>query len=150
MKKDVWLSIFSTQQFEDCDEEQVDLVTAATLYRRGGKYYVSYEESELTGLTGTKTTVKLDGKNVSLIRTGTYPSQMIFAENQRHVGLYQTPVGTSMTIATHTSRVENTVGENGGALILDYTIEVDNSVMGEHHFELHVTTEPATGAVAQQ
>lgn len=142
MKKDVWLSISSTQQFEDCDEEQIDLVTAATLYHRAGKYYIIYEESELTGLTGTKTTVKLDGKSVSLIRTGAYPSHMLFAEDQRHVGLYQTPVGTGMTIATHASRVYNTVGEDGGELIIDYTVEVDNSVMGQHHFEMTVTTEP--------
>ena len=53
MKKDVWLSISSKQQFADCDEERIDLVTAATLYERGGKYYIAYEESELTGLEGT-------------------------------------------------------------------------------------------------
>lgn len=147
MKKDVWLSISSTQQFEDCDEEQIDLVTAAKLYERGGKYYITYDESELTGLTGTKTTVKLDGKTVALIRTGTYPSHMLFAEDQRHVGLYQTPVGTAMTIATHTSHVRNTVGADGGDLVIDYTVEVDHSVMGEHHFEMYVTTEPMEGAV---
>ena len=59
MKKDVWLTIRSRQQFEGCDEERVNLETAATLYERGGKYYIAYEESELTGLEGTKTTVKL-------------------------------------------------------------------------------------------
>ena len=31
MKKDVWLSISSRQHFGDCDEEQIELVTAATL-----------------------------------------------------------------------------------------------------------------------
>ena len=49
MKKDVWLTIRSRQQFEGCDEERVNLETAATLYERGGKYYIAYEESELTG-----------------------------------------------------------------------------------------------------
>ena len=62
MKKDVWLTISSQQQFAGCDEENIDLQTAATLYERGGKYYIAYEESELTGLEGSKTTVKLDGK----------------------------------------------------------------------------------------
>ena len=65
MKKDVWLTISSQQQFAGCDEENIDLQTAATLYERGGKYYIAYEESELTGLEGTKTTVKLDGKTVA-------------------------------------------------------------------------------------
>lgn len=143
MKKDVWLSISSKQQFTGCDEEQIDLVTAATLYERGGKYYIAYEESELTGLEGTRTTVKLDGKSVALIRTGAYPSHMLFAEDERHVGLYQTPVGSEMTIATHTSCVRNTVDEDGGKLVIDYTVEVDHSLMGEHHFEMVVSTQPA-------
>ncbi|MDO4270855.1 MAG: DUF1934 domain-containing protein [Eubacteriales bacterium] len=147
MKKNVWLSISSTQQFADCDEEQIDLVTAAVLYERGGKYYIAYDESELTGLEGTRTTLKLDGKTVSLIRTGAYPSHMLFAEDERHVGLYQTPVGEGVAIATHTSHIRNTVGEKGGELVIDYTVEVDNSVMGEHHFEMYVTTEPIDGAV---
>lgn len=98
MKKDVWLTIRSRQQFEGCDEERVNLETAATLYERGGKYYIAYEESELTGLEGTKTTVKLDGKTVTLIRTGTFPSHMLFSEDERHIGLYQTPIGQDMTI----------------------------------------------------
>ena len=142
MKKDVWLSIFSTQQFVGCEEEQIDLVTAATLYERGGKYYITYEESELTGLQGTHTTVKLDGKTVALIRTGTYPSHMLFSEDERHVGLYQTPAGVELAIATHTSQIRSTVGENGGELVIDYTVEIDNSVMGEHHFEMIVSTTP--------
>ena len=93
MKKDVWLTIRSRQHFAGCDEERVNLETAATLYERGGKYYIAYEESELTGLEGTKTTVKLDGKTVTLIRTGTFPSHMVCSEDERHIGLYQTPIG---------------------------------------------------------
>ena len=50
MKKDVWLTIRSRQHFAGCDEERVNLETAATLYERGGTYYIAYEESELTGL----------------------------------------------------------------------------------------------------
>ena len=51
-------------------------------------------------------------------------------------------MGSEMAIATHTSRVHNTIGENGGHLIIDYTVEVDNSLMGEHHFEMTVSTKP--------
>ena len=93
MKKNVLLSISSTQQFEDCEPEHIDLVTEAVLYERNGKYYITYEESELTGLAGTRTMVKLDGASVSIVRTGTYPSELLFAEGQRHVGLYQTEGG---------------------------------------------------------
>lgn len=138
MKKDVMVAIRSTQHFEGCDPEQVDLVTCALLYERGGKYYIVYDESELTGLQGTRTTVKLDDTTVLMRRVGTHPSQMLFMENRRHVGLYDTGYG-SMTVATHTSRIHNTIGENGGHLALDYTVEVDNALAGRHHFEMIVT-----------
>lgn len=142
IKKDVWLSIHSTQHFEGCEEEEVNLVTAARLYRRNGKYYVVYDESELTGLEGTRTTLKLDGKNISMIRTGTYPSEMLFLEHQRHIGLYHTAYGVSVTITTHTSRVHNTIAEDGGELVIDYTVEVDHNLTGRHHLEMTVATQP--------
>ena len=46
------------------------------------------------------------------------------------------------TIATHTSRIQNTIGEGGGALVIDYTVEIDHSVAGSHHFEMTVATQP--------
>ena len=52
MKKDVWLTISSQQQFAGCDEENIDLQTAATLYERGGKYYIAYEVCVVWGLDG--------------------------------------------------------------------------------------------------
>lgn len=142
IKKDVWLSIHSVQLFEGCEQEEVELMTQARLYYRNGKYYIAYEESKLTGLEGTRTTLKIDDKSVSMIRTGTCPSEMIFLENQRHVGLYQTPFGPSLTISTHTSHIHNTITEHGGQLIIDYTIEVDQNLAGRHHFELVVSTQP--------
>lgn len=144
MKKDVWVSVHSVQHFDGCEPEEINLVTGARLYRRGGKYYISYEETELTGLEGTRTTVKLDGDFVSLIRAGTYPSQMMFQRNKRHVGLYHTPAGTSVTVALHTSNIQNTIGEDGGELQIDYTLEMDNSLMGSHHLEMRVETEGVT------
>lgn len=135
MKKDALLSIRSTQRFEGCDEEKIDLITQARFYKRGGKFYISYEESELTGLLGTRTTVKIDGDTVTMMRTGTYPSEMIFGKNQRHVGLYHTEFG-EMTISTHTNQLRNTIGEYGGELEIDYTVEVDQSMIGNHHFRM--------------
>lgn len=135
MKKDILLSISATQHFEGGEEEHIDLMTEAQLYERGGKYYICYDESELTGLGGTRTTVKLDGATVSMIRTGKYPSELLFAKDQRHVGLYETDYGT-LTISTHTGRLQNSIGADGGELSIEYTIEVDNSLVGRHSFRI--------------
>ncbi len=141
MKKEVWLSITSTQRFEGCDVDKVDLVTAAKLYQRRGKYYIVYDESELTGMEGSRTTVRLGGNEAAVVRTGSCPSELLFAENERHVGLYQTPYG-AMTISTHTSHLKNTVSMDGGHLVIDYTLEVDHSLVGENHLEMTVAELP--------
>lgn len=138
MKKQVLAAINSVQIVDGYVGDQINLVTCASLYRRAGKYYISYEESELTGMEGTATTIKIDGKNVFMMRTGKYPSRMLFVEGERHVGVYPTEYGT-MTIATYTTRVVNSMTDHGGALQLDYTIEVDNMVNSENHLELLVT-----------
>lgn len=137
MKKDCLVTINSTQRFEDCPKEQMSLVTCATLYEKKGKFYISYDESALTGMEGTHTTVKLDGKQVTLLRTGTYPTQMHFCENQRQVGLYQTAVG-AMTISVFAERVDNRIGQSGGQLTISYTVTLDHSMVGEHFFEMTV------------
>lgn len=137
LKKDVIISIRSRQDFAGCEPDQIDLVTAGRLYHRAGKYYISYEESELTGMEGTRTTLKLEGRKITMTRVGTHPSQMLFDEHKRHVGLYHTGVG-ALTISTHTSRVVNTVGEEGGEISIDYTIEIDSNLAGTNRFEMEI------------
>ena len=138
LKKDVIITIASRQNFDGCEPDRIDLITAGRLYRRNGKYFISYEESELTGMEGTRTTLKLEDRQITMTRTGTHPAQMLFAEHKKHVGLYQTEIGT-MTVATHTSHLVNTIGENGGSLAIDYTVEIDSNLAGTHRFEMAVT-----------
>lgn len=138
MKKDVILKILSSQQFVNCDVENVDLTTQASFYQKNGKYYISYDESEVTGLGNTKTTLKVDGNNATMIRTGEYAAQMKFIEHKKAVGLYETITGP-MTISTYTSRVENNITQDGGTFSVEYTIELENSLVGEHAFEMIVT-----------
>ncbi len=137
VKKDALIEINSTQCYEGAEPEEINLVTQGKLYRKNGKYYIAYEESELTGLEDTKTVVKIAEGDVFMTRTGKYPSEMLFSENKRHVGLYHTGYG-ALEIATHTSRIVNGVNENGGILQLDYTVEIDHNVAGYNHFELAV------------
>ena len=63
---------------------------------------------------------------------------MLFAEHKRHVGLYQTDVG-SLAVSTHTSQLINDIGENGGKLSIDYTVEIDSNLAVTHRFEMAVT-----------
>ena len=134
----VVLTITGSQRFGTDEPEKTSLVTEGTLEREGDILLLSYEESELTGMEGTRTTLKLEDRQVTMTRTGTHPAQMLFAEHKRHVGLYQTDVG-SLAVSTHTSQLINDIGENGGKLSIDYTVEIDSNLAGTHRFEMAVT-----------
>lgn len=137
IKKDVVITIVSRQNFDGCEPDQIDLITTGRLYGRNGKFYISYDESELTGMEGSRTTLKIEPKQITMTRTGTYPSQMRFAEHERQVGLYQTELG-EVAVSTHTSQLTSSIDENGGALAIDYTVEIDASLAGAHRFEMSV------------
>ena len=57
MKKDVIITIRGLNDFEDAEKDSIELVTSGRYYEKNGSYYVSYEESALTGLGKTTTTL---------------------------------------------------------------------------------------------
>lgn len=143
LKKIVWIAIDSEQSYEGAEPEHISMVCAGTLYFRKGVYYISYEESELTGLENTRTMIKIEPEQVTMTRTGDYPSQMLFIENQRHVGLYQTGYG-ALELAIHTAKIENQMDKNGGFLSLEYTVELDHHVAGYNRFSIEIREKEET------
>ncbi len=142
MRDNVIISIKGKQLYEENAPEEMELVTAGHLARddRGG-YTISYQESELTGLEGTTTVLRINGPRVTLVREGSINSQMVFEEGCRHLSMYETPYG-SLSVGVNTRRMKNTVGESGGDLEIDYAIEIDNLVAGRNLFRMNVRKTP--------
>ena len=137
MRKDVIIQINGCPKYDDADGEVIELKTAGRLYRKNGSYYIMYKESELTGMEGITTTLKVEDKRVTLMRNGMYPTQMIFEKGQRHFGIYNTEFG-SLTIAVSARDVRNSMTDSGGDLFIDYSIEVDHVLTGENLFNIEV------------
>ena len=118
--------------------DEMELVTEGRLTANSaGGYTVSYEESEITGLEGTTTVLRVEGPRVTLLREGTVNSQMVFEEGRRHLSMYETPYG-SLSVGVNTRRMKNTLGENGGDLEIDYALEIDNLLAGRTLFRMSV------------
>jgi uncharacterized beta-barrel protein YwiB (DUF1934 family) len=137
MDKDVVISIYGLQEGEDGPPGTITLVTRGQLARREGRYVVSYEESELTGLKGTHTTLSVDDDRVALTRTGLYPSQMVFEKGRRHTSLYHTDYG-DMLVGLSTQSIHNDIGPEGGSLLVRYAVEIDHSLAGMNHLKIDV------------
>lgn len=142
MSDNVIISIKGKQVNENGPDE-MELVTAGRLVRdEQGGFTVSYQESELTGLEGTTTVVRINGSRVTLLREGTVNSQMVFEEGRKHLSMYETPYG-SLSVGINTRRMRSTVGETGGDLEIDYAIEIDNLLAGQNFFRMTVREDPA-------
>ena len=123
MEKDVVISIKGMQKYEDADPDVIELVTAGRLMRDDAGYTLTYQESELTGLEGTLTTIQVEaeGELVTLMRVGEVNAQMVFQEGRRHLSMYNTPYG-AMAIGVNTRHLLADLNDQGGDIEIDYAI----------------------------
>ena len=139
MEKNVVISIKGMQKYEDADPDIVELVTEGRLMRDGSGYTLSYQESELTGLEGTLTTIQVEqeGEQVTLMRVGEVNAQMVFQEGRRHLSMYNTPYG-AMAIGVNTRHLLADLNDQGGDIEIDYAIEIDHAIAGRNIFRIKI------------
>jgi len=147
MEKNVVISIKGMQKYEGVDPDVVELVTEGRMQRLGSGYMISYEESEVTGLGSTLTTIQVEGERGTMMRMGAVNSQMVFQEGRRHLSMYNTPYG-AMAIGVNTHHLLAEVDDKGGDIEIDYAIEVDHAMAGRNIFKINV--KEAEGASLKQ
>ncbi len=144
MEKEVIISIRGMQEYEQTDQDSIELITSGRLSRlAAGDYILRYEESELTGLEGTSTSFLIQPRRVTLTREGQVNSQMVFEEGRKHLSLYDTPYG-AMEVGVSAKQIHSTIGDQGGVLEIDYAIEIDHAVAGQSLFHIEVRETPKT------
>lgn len=137
MTKQVMISIVSKQDHLDGKPDQITLMTEGTLTADAGRYELRYEETEVTGMAGTTTVILIEGERVTLMRMGEICSQMVFEQGRRHHSVYSTPYG-NLEVGVSTRSLSNSIGENGGRLDIDYSMELDHALAGYHAFRISV------------
>lgn len=137
MKQPVILSIRGKQSYPGQDPEVIELVTQGTMEAGLDGWDISYEESDLTGLTGTTTTFTVEPGCITLTRKGPLSSQMVFREGVYHESLYQMAFG-AMMISVCASKVDYRITDRGGTIDLVYAIEIENTAAGtiEYHLDI--------------
>ena len=147
MEKNVVISVKGMQKYENVAPDVVELVTEGKLSRAGSTYTITYEESEVTGMEGTVTTILVEGEQVTMMRLGEFSAQMVFQEGRRHLSMYNTPYGT-MEIGVNTHHLLAEIDDQGGDIEVDYAIEVDHALAGRNIFKINV--KEASGASLKQ
>lgn len=135
--KDVMISIIGIQDDPSGTTDKVELVTAGQYGFEDGEARFTYEESELTGLDGTRTTFTISPMGVVLRREGSLNTEMVFQAGKKNYFLYETPFG-SATMGVDTRRIDTCFREQGGDLRLDYDIDFNHTPMGRNKFLINV------------
>ncbi len=136
--KDVIISITGVQNFAEGTDDSVELVTDGKYCYKNGSGELSYQESELTGMKGTKTSFLFSPEEVVLSREGTLTSKMVFREGMKNTFLYDTPFG-SATMGLDTHRILSSLGPRGGDMEIDYIVDLDHAVVGRNKFKINVS-----------
>ena len=133
----VVLSIRGEQYYDKVDPDETELMTEGTMTVLEDGFLLTYEETELTGMEGTRTTLRIKPDYVKLVRTGLYPSELVFELGKRHLSLYHTEFG-DLSIVVSTQSIHSTLTDDGGELDVQYAVEVANTPVGINHLNLNI------------
>lgn len=136
--KEVMVKITTNQVNEQGEEDIMEFVTEAKLYKRGEAVYLIYEETELSGFPGAGRGSSASRMRCSeTVREGAgIGNEIRFERGRRYSGLYDTPFG-AIELEVLTNRLENNLTEGGGNLDIDYSISLKGLMEG--HNQLSIT-----------
>ncbi len=89
--KPVKIRIISSVKDENGRQQPSEQICFGRMTEKNGTNYVFYEESEVTGLEGTKTTIKWNDERIIILRSGTLDHRQEFCQGLVDKSLYQTP-----------------------------------------------------------
>jgi uncharacterized beta-barrel protein YwiB (DUF1934 family) len=141
MERKVWLSIVG-QSGDDPDHiDKMEFVTEGNIYREQGASCLTYDESDVSGMPGTKTTVKVakDEGKVSVIRLGSVNSIMEFEAGKRLQTMYKTPYGNiPMGVFTKGLQVDYDDQMEPVKINLDYAVDLEGFGDSDHSLNIEV------------
>lgn len=138
MEKKVMISICGLQSRENEEDETVEFMTEGTLTQsEGDQITLCYDESELLGESGVVTTLSVWPNRAEMTRTGPVSAHMIFEEDRRYLGCYETPYGT-ISLGITAESVKNQLVRSGD-LEIRYRMDMDYRILSSHCLKIRVT-----------
>ncbi len=119
--------------------DKFELETSGKFCKKDDKFYIMYEETELTGFKNTSTTVKITSNEVLLRRHGDFESRMEFVMGQKRLCRYNTPYGP-IPVATELSELSSNLSEKGGTATICYALDFDNEKFAVNTLNISVET----------
>ena len=108
----------------------------------GRRVSISYDEGALSGMEGSRVTISYQKDEpgiLTMLRTGSVRTALLFEAGRRHEAVYQTPLAP-FEVCVQTARVDNAL-EAMGTLELDYIVELKGAEA--EHTQMKIILSPA-------
>ncbi|MBE6554012.1 MAG: DUF1934 domain-containing protein [Ruminococcaceae bacterium] len=131
-ENDILFDLDSESDEQSDSPEPTDMIVEGRFCTGKSRVELVYEEGELSGMAGSVTSIGFDRENpdvVSMIRTGSVETALVFEEGKRHFSVYDTPI-SSFQVGVHTLLVDNRLLTDG-IIQLDYLVEI-HGAQAEH------------------
>ena len=139
--KEITLKITGKQKIKDVEEDQMEFVTDGKLYEKNNSIYIMYEESEVSGMKGCTTTIKMTEDSIKMRRLGDLGmnTELYFETGKRFNSVYNTPYGP-MGIEVLTKYVNNNFDKEAskGVIDVEYKISMDAVVESQNRLTIEV------------
>jgi uncharacterized beta-barrel protein YwiB (DUF1934 family) len=137
MNKRAIISVTSKQMG---DSDEIKVVTPGTFYAKDDVFYAEYAETELSGMEGTTTTMKIKPHKFSLIRQGSTNTEMEFDKKEKSVSMYNTPYGT-LELKIETKKLDVMVDEEGGDIYIKYMLSIVGQEVLDTTLKINIRTQ---------
>lgn len=119
-------------------DHNVEITTLGKVYLKDGVIFVFYDESEISGMQGTKTMLKIKKDQVHMSRSGANVSKLIFEIGAKHESNYGTPYG-EFVMETSTHSIDIDVDENlVGKIQVSYHLKILGLSETDHVLDIDI------------
>lgn len=126
LKREVKIQIKGIQKNEEA-EEIIETAAFGEFDQTNENYYLKYEEVSEDGEI-TKTLIKIQDKNIEVIKRGSIESKMVFIPNEVTETDYSTCYGV-LAMAVHTMHTEFHVTEQKVEVEIEYILYLNGTIV---------------------
>ncbi|MDR2132813.1 MAG: DUF1934 domain-containing protein [Clostridiales Family XIII bacterium] len=139
------LKIIGSQITRNDDDESVEFITEGKYAEEDGAVLLSYDESELSGMEGCTTSLRITGDKIKMERYGGLigvDTAIEFEQGRRFKGYYDTPFG-SVEMEVLTNFVVNNIERKNasGYLDIDYNVSLKGLVESRSRLKIEIISE---------
>ena len=134
MSKAIVLNIKS-EIVQNNKKDQIEFSSDGNYYEKNNKKYLSYDETELTGMEGSRVVLIIDESSIEMHRFGTTKAKMIFELGKKTKTNYKTPHGLfKMEVVTNQLIINLTEGQ----IKIDYDLKIKGLSEGRNKLVINI------------